>query len=436
MPVLVNCTVCNCEFGVKPGLLEKGMGKCCSYKCSAVSRKTGEYKVCQICSNKFYLSRSEIRDGKGKYCSDKCRYEDTSEERTCSNCGTNFRRTKKQLKQGCGKYCSQQCSNQGRQRKVEKVCINCGNGFSVQRFKARSSKYCSKKCQHPLFKKLIYAIKPKTGSYRNCIKCEKSFYTLPSRKDKKFCSKQCMKSKLTLCSNAVCNKMYYVQPSVLKKGYGKYCSRECRSAHLTTKLKVKCQTPNCEKILNLTKYEFDHGIKYCSKECKPSKKTGQILQCKNCGREFYVNPRHAPFRKNCSMKCYKTGELTPLHKKIRHLSIYFNWRKAVFERDNFTCRECGKKSKNLEAHHVKYFKTIKSQYNIQTIDDAIACDELWDINNGLTLCGRCHKQTENHGARKRNKEVATIPNPGVIPITEIKKSKNILAAYRIPQVNI
>jgi 5-methylcytosine-specific restriction endonuclease McrA len=71
------------------------------------------------------------------------------------------------------------------------------------------------------------------------------------------------------------------------------------------------------------------------------------------------------------MKCYRTGELTPIHKKIRHLRIYFSWRSAVFERDNYACRECGKKTRTLEAHHIKDFKTIKAQYNIQTIEDAI-----------------------------------------------------------------
>jgi 5-methylcytosine-specific restriction endonuclease McrA len=101
------------------------------------------------------------------------------------------------------------------------------------------------------------------------------------------------------------------------------------------------------------------------------------------------------------MRCYRTGDLTPLHKKIRHLSIYFAWRTGIFERDNYRCRDCRNKRRNLEVHHIKAFKAIKVQYNIQTVEDAIRCDELWDINNGITLCRSCHLQTKNHGARKR-----------------------------------
>jgi HNH endonuclease len=63
-------------------------------------------------------------------------------------------------------------------------------------------------------------------------------------------------------------------------------------------------------------------------------------------------------------------------------------------------RDCDK-SRNLEAHHIKSFKAIKVQYNIRTVQDAIGCDELWDINNGITLCRSCHLETKNHGGRKR-----------------------------------
>jgi hypothetical protein len=227
---------------------------------------------------------------------------------------------------------------------------------------------------------------------------------------------KCTLAKLFVCTNPKCAKEYYVSQGVLKEGHGRYCSKECRSEHLQTKLKVKCLNPRCNKILKVTRYNLEHGIKkYCSKDCKLSRKTGQILKCRKCGKDFYVNPSQADVRKNCSMKCYKTGDLTPLHKKIRHLPIYFDWRLAVFERDNYACRDCGIK-RDLEVHHIKDFKAIKSQYSIQTIEDAVKCDELWDVNNGITLCRKDHLETENHGARKRKKNVDLTKDSILMPV--------------------
>jgi 5-methylcytosine-specific restriction endonuclease McrA len=111
------------------------------------------------------------------------------------------------------------------------------------------------------------------------------------------------------------------------------------------------------------------------------------------------------------MKCYHTGDLTPLHKKIRHLQEYIIWRIRVFERDDYRCRDCGNKSRKLEAHHIKSFKAIKLQYKIQTLEDAIKCDELWDIENGITLCRPCHLETRDNGARKRK----------VVPVISVKQ---------------
>ena len=34
--------------------------------------------------------------------------------------------------------------------------------------------------------------------------------------------------------------------------------------------------------------------------------------------------------------------------------------------------------------------------NIKTLEEAIRCPELWDINNGRTLCNTCHNKTKRY----------------------------------------
>lgn len=76
------------------------------------------------------------------------------------------------------------------------------------------------------------------------------------------------------------------------------------------------------------------------------------------------------------------GGVTSKNKLIRSSSAYKNWRKEVFNRDNWTCTSCNKRGGNLHADHIKPF----SRYpNLRL-----------DIGNGRTLCIRCHEQTESY----------------------------------------
>ena len=69
-------------------------------------------------------------------------------------------------------------------------------------------------------------------------------------------------------------------------------------------------------------------------------------------------------------------------KVIRRSSAYACWRKAVFERDNYTCQVCGQKGYTLNAHHIKRFADYP--------------ELRLDINNGITLCENCHRKVHRH----------------------------------------
>ena len=87
------------------------------------------------------------------------------------------------------------------------------------------------------------------------------------------------------------------------------------------------------------------------------------------------------------------GGITKLHKQIRQCFKYRLWRSDIFTRDGFTCQQCGdKKGGNLEAHHIKKLSDILLDYNIKDIDECNLCEEMWNINNGVTLCKSCHQK--------------------------------------------
>ena len=64
-------------------------------------------------------------------------------------------------------------------------------------------------------------------------------------------------------------------------------------------------------------------------------------------------------------------------KKTRHYQEYYAWRKAVFERDNYTCQKCEKIGGKLNAHHIQAYDANK--------------DLRTTLENGVTLCKKCHK---------------------------------------------
>lgn len=88
----------------------------------------------------------------------------------------------------------------------------------------------------------------------------------------------------------------------------------------------------------------------------------------------------------------------PLYKAIRQLYKYVDWRSAIFARDNFACVLCGANKVYIEADHYPVrFIDIVLKHEIEDIDAALKCDELWDRNNGRTLCRKCHRLTPTWG---------------------------------------
>ena len=84
----------------------------------------------------------------------------------------------------------------------------------------------------------------------------------------------------------------------------------------------------------------------------------------------------------------KTGTLP---KQIRSMVQCKEWTRYCMVRDSFTCQACGdSRGGNLQVHHCKTVLTIIKENNISSTQEAAEIAELWDINNGITLCINCH----------------------------------------------
>lgn len=142
----------------------------------------------------------------------------------------------------------------------------------------------------------------------------------------------------------------------------------------------------------------------------------QSKNCLLCGNEFFRKDRNFARNRFCSKSCgikstpsgrlgkknslkqintvrMRRGVLHPLWKggnsryyKTGYYSTeYKQWRRAVFERDNFTCQDCGGCKIYLTAHHIKSFAHYP--------------ELRFEITNGKTLCEPCHSKTDNYRGR-------------------------------------
>ncbi len=165
-----------------------------------------------------------------------------------------------------------------------------------------------------------------------------------------------------------CGKLFHVVPARQKTA--KFCSRVCKS---------KWQSENVRGENHPNWQQDRPPIKYCT----------------ICSREIIQGKTEAisSFRKRkfCSKKCADIGgfryegELHPNFKiDSRRKSArgkHGAWATAVISRDKSTCQKCGAKNIELHAHHIESFSE-----NIE---------KRWDVNNGITLCFKCHWDTHD-----------------------------------------
>lgn len=196
-----------------------------------------------------------------------------------------------------------------------------------------------------------------------CI-CGKT-YRPPSAKTK-FCGIECARANRPLKGvtlKCFCGAEFYISKSQVRKN--NFCSKECVKKQPTTKMTKVCLF--CKSEYQVYRSQVKHrGSLYCDRICRGKHKS--LLQ---------VGENNPSWR----------GGVSTENHRLRQSKAFKEWRKAVFERDDYTCQFCGVRGGYLEPDHIKPFAYFK--------------EDRFDIDNGRTLCKPCHKTTETYGHKAR-----------------------------------
>lgn len=128
------------------------------------------------------------------------------------------------------------------------------------------------------------------------------------------------------------------------------------------------------------------------KKIKNTLMTGKYLNCFSCNKKIYVTKSKLKTNKRfyCSRECsfkgnsgennynWKGGYPEYKHQNNR---FYKRWREKVFKRDDYTCQICSKRGCHIHPHH-------KMSYTFYP-------NARYDVNNGVTLCVKCHRWVHN-----------------------------------------
>jgi hypothetical protein len=226
---------------------------------------------------------------------------------------------------------------------------------------------------------------------------------------------------LTICP--ICGNSFYRIPCEIKRNRHNYCSRECglkgRQLSWTESKRQEYrdrmikwyENPENRKnqsILQTGTHQSEETKRRLSEMRKGELnpffgKKHDPETCKHMGEKrrgnlHYRNKFPMTDETKQKLRAYRgentsnwKGGLSPLHDLIRINSKYTEWRTAVFKRDAYKDWFSGiKLQSNIQAHHIIPMSQIIRQYNLKTIDDALQCEALWDINNGVTMMTSSH----------------------------------------------
>jgi len=147
----------------------------------------------------------------------------------------------------------------------------------------------------------------------------------------------------------------------------------------------------------VTRYGYDRWLKqkFCTRKCfsqkgelnsfygrKHTDKTKDLIRIIHTGKpKINLRGENSHWWKGGVSQVNRT-----FRENVMRTLEYRNWRRNVFERDDYTCQECKQRGGVLNADHVKPF--------------ALYPKLRFELTNGRTLCVECHRKTDTY-SRKR-----------------------------------
>lgn len=206
-----------------------------------------------------------------------------------------------------------------------------------------------------------------------------------------------------------CNTVFFKPRNESQKDWSsrhKYCSRQCANQ---SKIGRK-QSPESSAKKRLVWLGRKHAPESLLKMSGPNGNNwkggwrNQLPNCPDCGTQ--MSSKLSKFCYSCRILRHNTGPeasrweggITPLNSAVRGLRKYKNWRKSILKRDGSQCVMCGNRN-DIHVDHVYPLCLILEDENIQSVEDALASESLWDHSNGRVLCEGCHEATDTYKGR-------------------------------------